>query len=319
MAFVPNIPKFPEGSTPGAPRDITQTDNSDLDSIYTVNYDNWYKTLPYGFQFNPRPESVNLAKTMLIWLPIAPSNLSVTTQMATNIVSTLYGVVEEHSDVKFYNVSISGTTGHAPKYTNVQRLGVSNAPGFKSNGRGDLSKTYTDVVNLGGVFNAAQETINNALKKFNDIANKPKNISGIIPEISGYAAFQNMYRALLLYKKDTAGASGQGAQDRAIHPLQFLNYKDGVKYDCVIQSFRFVKSAANPHEYNYDIQMTCYNLRGVNETENETAVDLESLGLSTDFESTIESTSKFKELKDKVNSAKGFLDSVASSANIIGT
>src|SRR6185369_1371883 len=73
---------------------------------YKVIKSNWFTAKPYGFKFTPRA-----GKAMTMFLPIAPSNLTISTGFATNAIPTLYGTVEEHSPVRYYDITIEGTTG----------------------------------------------------------------------------------------------------------------------------------------------------------------------------------------------------------------
>ena len=99
----------------------------------------------------------------------------------------------------------------------------------------------------------------------------------------------NGWIIVLKYKKDTAGErpastggflGGLGAgigqtldvgnfstgtsEKRKVHPIQFLNYKDNIKYDCVPVDFTLTKSKDSPMLYNYEIRLRAYNLRNVN-------------------------------------------------------
>ena len=86
-----------------------------LDRPYIVSMDNWYKALPYGFRFSPRDGSASV----ICYLPLSPENITVSTHFGTNIIPTLYGTIEEHSEQRYYDIVLSGTTGFAPKYPNV--------------------------------------------------------------------------------------------------------------------------------------------------------------------------------------------------------
>jgi len=259
------------GSTAGA-----STDTTELDAIYTIKPTNWYKSLPYGFSFFNREEG--RLNTSIFYLPILPSNINVTTQFATNIITTLYGVVEEHSEVRYYDIDISGTTGIAPRWVGEKKKGKADKTVI-SDGRGEFAGSGVD---LGGFLPEVANTINQVKDAIADIKNSlgdgVKMKSGVAATSSGYAAFHNFYRFLLQYKKDAAGVSKLGNIQRKNHPLQFLNYKDGIKYDVVIQSFTLNRNAENPMLYNYSIKMRGYNLRNVNAKPSDQG-QLSKLGL----------------------------------------
>lgn len=231
--------------------------------LYAVNPTNWYKSLPYGFEFFNRSEKST--STSVFYLPILPSNINITTHFATNIVTTLYGIVEEHSEIRYYDITISGTTGIAPRWPNEIKQGT-KPEDLTSEGRLSFESTGVD---LGGFLPEVTNTLNTVLDAADDIANSisgnPPMSTGVIASKSGYAAFHNLYKFLHKYKADAAGISHLGNSPRSIHPISFLNYKDGVRYDVAIQQFNLTRSADNPMLYNYSIKMRAFNLRGVDQ------------------------------------------------------
>ena len=272
--------------------------NSNNDGPYKVASERWYKSYPYGFShWAYEWQSGNATETF--WLPINPQNINVTTHFATNIITTLYGVVEEHSEVRYYDIEIKGNTGIAPRFTvpfNGVQVGGSasaaskltdkkwpnqNNPGGPSVGR----KAFEPAggLSLGGFLPEITNTIQAASKLVTDVLGGPSNPTGIEPHQSGYYAFHNFYKFLLRYKIDTARAPKNGESQAGItaagnnalagltglsakrkqHPLQFLNYKDNIKYDCIPISFTLTRSAENPMLYNYHIRLRAYNLRNV--------------------------------------------------------
>lgn len=261
---------------------------------YSVEPTNWYKSLPYGFAcYNIDSKPGDKAKS-IFYLPISPSNISVRTAFATNLITTLYGIVEEHSEVRYYDITISGTTGFAPRFVGAFEDGT-KASDSKSTGRSAF--TTSGVPDLGGFLPEVTNTINQVLNIADDIGNTlfggPNNPTGIDPSKSGYVAFHNLYKFLLKYKNDAAQVNAaqntqsfsvpqllppENKSTRQVHPIQFLNYKDGIKYDVVIQEFTVNRSADNPMLYNYMIKMRGFNLRNVN-TKAPEANQLAKLGL----------------------------------------
>ena len=252
MPIGPSIQSLDGGSGGGA---VVRNDTSgDKNDIYTVTPENWYKPLPYGFSFFDR--SATRKSTSIFYLPILPSNINVTTHFATNIVTTLFGVVEEHSEIRYYDIEIAGTTGIAPKYIEAKQQGVA-ADKVTSDGRTIESNPGID---LGGFLPEVTNTINQVKNLASDIGNAVSGGgaaagTGVNVNKTGYMAFHNFYRFLQQYKKDAAGISKLGNTKRNHHPLQFLNYKDGIKYDCAIQTFTLTRSADNPMFYNYNIKL----------------------------------------------------------------
>ena len=265
------------------------------ESIYSVNSANWYSSRPYGF--------TNINSTM--YLPISPENIKVTTNYATNIITTLYGVIEEHSEVRYYDIVISGTTGFAPRHI---RANNSTSEGDNFTGRSAFEPSFD--INLGGFFQQQVGVISSIANQVNDIAEvftKTPNPTGIDAINSGYVAFHNLYRFLLQYKRLASGVdvnNGNGqlqslSNKDSDHPLQFLNHKDGIKYDVVPINFTLTRSADNPMLYNYNIVLRGFNLRNVNASA--PSIDpLAALGLG-EVDKPINSSSAFSKFSDVSN------------------
>lgn len=232
-----------------------------FDDIYKIENTNWYKSYPYGFMHRNRSVNADGSGngTTLMWLPIGPENLNITTMFATNIQDTLYGIVEEHSETRYFDIRIQGTTGFAPRYIRPGSKPVSSG--------GRLTSQPGFNVSLGGYFQEAVGVINQIADNVNDLVSQIKgsdDITGIAPQNSGYTAFHNLYRFFLQYKKDAAGTDSKtGNKKRQLHPLTFLNYKDRTKYDVSPISFTLTRSADDPMMYNYNIVLRGFNLRGI--------------------------------------------------------
>ena len=281
--------------------------DSTLDNVgYTTEPKKWYKAYPYGFAFWEFDGTGLSRSPLTFWLPIAPNNINVTTHYATNIITTLYGIIEEHSEVRYYDIVISGNTGIAPKYTTTHtpRLGYMDGPARKtfdaawkkvrqtlnpgqpSVGRASFGSADSAGV-LGGflpeVTNTLAAAANLASSIADDLTGGPLNKTGILPEESGYFAFHNLYNFLLKYKADASKsreASIAGSKTRSKHPLQFLNHKDNIQYDCVPISFTLVRTADNPMLYQYNIKLRAFNLRNVNDGSVDNDDLLDELGLA---------------------------------------
>jgi hypothetical protein len=271
--------------------------NSGLENdIYNVEPNRWYKAYPYGFAFSGAKTKQGDAVEEIFLLPIAPNNINTTTHFATNIVTTLYGIIEEHSEVRYYDITISGNTGIAPKNVlpTTSTLSVKKDP-FNQPPPNEVDKTKPSVGrisfkpqsglvgSLGGFLPEVTNTINAAANLVKSVTTNADSINetGITPTQSGYYAFHNFYKFLLRYKQDVSGtnsnsgssgfsielpkigggSNGKGSKIREVHPLQFLNYKDNIKYDVVPIAFTLTRSADNPLLYVYNIKLRAFNLR----------------------------------------------------------
>lgn len=281
---------------------------------YNPDKSNWHKALPYGFRFNPRT-----GPSLICYLPLAPENIAVSTHFGTNIIPTLYGTIEEHSEQRYYDIVISGTTGFAPKYSTPFKEGGQPVD-KKNNFTGRKSYKDEKVAGIdpnlaGGFFQKSIGALNQGLNTITNMAENFTGVqinSGINPQTSGYIAFHNLYRYLLAYKKDAAGLNGRTGYKQ--HPLTFLNYKDNMKYDCAITKFDLKRSATQPMLYNYTIIMRAYNLRDLSEILPDSAITerLDDLGLSG------VGGSVFQKLKQTSNGAKGVVGAISGGLNVLG-
>jgi hypothetical protein len=249
---------------------VTETD---LENIYKVRAENWYTAKPYGFKYD----------SQAFFLPISPNNLNVSTSFATNVVSTLYGTVEEHSEVRYFDISIQGTTGISPKYgkmTDVSgfdwygRDGVLSGSAASLKGRRSFELSRSLKFDTGGFFKKTLDLTQKAYDTINDLVKRDKPQTGLYKDETGYLAFHNLYRFLLEYKKRAAN----GTLD-ASKRLVFFNYKDNVEYDVAIRGFSLTRSAEAPMLYNYTISMRGYNLRTIGTNLVQEVDELKRLGL----------------------------------------
>lgn len=288
---------------------VPQTNKNPIfkDAAYEPILNNWYTAKPYGFRFTPKSgEFQGWAKVM--YLPINPSNLTVTTHFATNLIPSILGTIEEHSPVRYYDIVIEGTTGIGPKYTEpfeygrsvVAKPGRSSFAVQQSLGVGLFSKT---INTLQTIFNDASAIVQGG---------KPGvPTTGLQLDQTGYTAFHNLYRFLLAHKKDVT----ESTQTSQTAPLVFFNFKDGNEYSVVIKTFTLKRDKENPMLYYYNIVMRGYNLTQADTkfTKDTSADLLKNLGLDGVKGSTI-----LGEIKNAAAGAKDILASVANGVNQLG-
>lgn len=234
---------------------------SDQSSLYNPVPQNWYQSKPYAFK------AKRDAQSFVFYLPINPKNINIVTHFATNVIATLYGTVEEHSEQRYFDITISGTTGFAPQFSSEK---VSTPKGGR--------KRYDDfsVFSITGGFagktvGKLQNALNQAKIASSTIGNTNNYKTGVFNNSSGYVAFHNFYKFLLQYKKDTVASGSLANQPKESMesgsstnaPLLFVNYKDNNQYSCAIQRFTLERSAEDPMLYNYSIQMRAYNLSSI--------------------------------------------------------
>lgn len=279
-----------------------------MDATYKVESQNWYSAKPYGFKMTTRDGG-----TFTMFLPISPQNLNISTPFATNMIPTLYGTIEEHSDVRYFDIVIEGTTGMAPKFVGPGAGQDSSILYSQLRKPGRSTVSIASSISAGGFFAKTLGLANQIKNKAADLLDggqKPK--SGLTPDNSGYVAFHNLYRFLLQYKKDAAGVNS--TQVRKSHPLTFFNYKDNNQYDVVVKSFTMRRSADNPMLYYYSIQLRGYNLRAITSPINDSLTQrLSDLGLNG-----VDSSSVLGDIKSLSSQAKGIIGSLVGGINVLG-
>jgi hypothetical protein len=322
MGFnIPSMPSLPGLGSVTKPKSPAEQQPKIFteDSIYPLAKDNWLQRFPYAFKAKIDGED------KIFYLPINPQNISITTHFGTNVISTLYGTVEEHSEQRYFDISIQGTTGFAPAFAYAYDVNEKFNTKIRENGK-EWNKYSTGRQNFAlGILSDIDKwgfgagplaKANQVVNKANDLKNTWKNSgpfeSGVTLSGSGYVAFHNFYRFLLLYKKSAASGSDvelspdeQISEQASNSPLYFVNFKDNNQYSAAIQTFTLVRSVENPMLYNYNIQVRAYNLTALTSTiSSDQKAFLQSLGLQESEESI------GSKLKKSVNSAKDILNTV---------
>lgn len=272
---------------------------------------NWYKQKPYAFEFGEEKHT--------FYLPISPSNINITTHFATNVISTMYGTVEEHSEQRYFDITITGTTGMSPRF--YKEINSMVGDETKTVGRAGAPVKSRVSGRLGGFLRRTQDLVQNTLNQVNDvIGDQPEPSTGVDLKRTGYAAFHAFYKFLLAHKQFATSAAGSGEQKT----LKFINYKDNNMYDVAIQQFQLVRDSANPMLYNYNIVMRAYNLRtagdsisGIQEIQSR-AAELGLVSATTD-EAGVESSSLFSKISNKASGAKNAAYSVIGAVRGFGS
>lgn len=280
-----------------------------MDRSYKVEGQNWYSAKPYGFKMKTRDGG-----TFTMFLPIAPSNLSITTSFATNIIPTLYGTVEEHSDVRYFDISIEGTTGITPKFIEPGAGTNSSILYSQLRQKGRSTVSIASSISAGGFFAKTLSIANQIKNKAADLLDGGvKAKTGISSENSGYVAFHNLYRFLLQYKKDASGTGGSTGK-RKEHPLTFFNYKDNNQYDVAVRGFTMRRDVNNPMLYYYSIQLRGYNLSPISSPiDDSIAQRLADLGLNG-----VDNSSILGDIKSISSQAKGIIGSFVGGISVLG-
>lgn len=271
---------------------------------YKILPENWDKNSPYYFHF------LIDGKYTIMALPISPSNLNITTHFATNLIPTFFGTVEEHSDARYHDIQIEGTTGFAPRNYKPSKPG--SGKWTESYGRSAFAITGDITQTAGGFFAKGLGALQAAKDKALDLVKLgPKSKSGVDVNETGYYAFHRFYQLLLQHKRYAAKNTKIGNSSA---PLVFNNGKDNTRYNVVVRSFSMKRSVDNPMLYFYSINMRGYDLRGNQDTPVKDTFDrLASLGLDG-----VKGSSTLANVKKASNGVKGVLGSLVGGINTLG-
>lgn len=282
--------------------------SGEFDDFYIAEPSVWYRSLPYGF------EAWTEKGVKRFYLPINPQNITIVTHFATNIIATMDSTVEEHSNQRYFDITIQGHTGFAPRYSGSFQggIGVINQNAGRSSYGSEnfmisvksLTRGLIDnkIDEVGRVFKSIGGTVSPFLPK-----EDKKLDSGVIDTSSGYVAFHNLYKFFLSYKKNTANRSDIFVATES--PLMFLNYKDGNKYSCAINRFTLERSSDNPMLYNYAIQLRAYDIRPIGQTKEQIEKLYAKYGLGKG------SSTLTKDIKKSMGSVRS---SIAGAKNLVG-
>lgn len=227
---------------------ITQSASSYTDPFY-----NWYSNdgtsfnSVFGYQF----VITNLGRVVQhFYLPLAPSNISMTVPVATAIAVTMKGITEDNNAAPVRQIVISGETG---VWHTSQPQGSSNST--VSNTLDYLFKNTIQAAN--NVANAVNKTVA-AFSGNPQATSGPLNYDNPTDAAtinqSGYWSFHNMIRFLDFYITNKKTRAGKDMR------FTFQMHKDQMYYDCILTGYNWQKIAGTT-EYSYTINLTAYRRR----------------------------------------------------------
>jgi hypothetical protein len=212
----------------------------------------------------------------------------------------MYGTVEEHSEQRYFDITISGTTGMTPKYHDYSE----NSAIVTTQNSGRYGYKIKGAFGFEGFAQRSIDLLKQAADRASDLLTleQDKTRTGVALDQTGYVAFHNFYKFLLKYKKDVSNGAGS-KRPAETHPLEFRNYKDNTSYYVAISNFQLTRDASNPMLYNYNIMMRGYNLQSAIRVPQEFQDDekqlLKKLGLDG-----VNSSSLFSIMANKTRQAK---------------
>jgi hypothetical protein len=232
------------------------------------------------------------------FLPITPQQLSITDAYAINTSATLRGVLEEHSGVRFKNITIQGTFGVWPG-----RASIYTASPQQGGALGALQSVF------GGTISA----INDSLSKLNSIAtafttgslsSKPKTVR---PGDSGdpdNGLSTSYYQTLMLTQFLEQYAEAKRNPANAGWRLVFDIPKQNQSFVVTPVGFTWNENVNKPMEINYNLQLKAW--RRINLKDKLPSVPLQVTPLSPNI------------LQQITNTISAAQITAASAVNLIG-
>jgi hypothetical protein len=191
------------------------------------------------------PKGLSIGETNVteIVLPIAPNNISISTPAASNITTTLRGIVEEHNGAPLRTIRISGTTGIMPGRANQHYNAGSN----------NLTGTIIDDI-FSNTISAGRDLVQQFTGSDTKLLSETGLLNGsddTLLKNTGYYFFHqlvNFVDQYLLMKKEKAN------KDKY---LIFEMRKDDLYYKCSLRNFSWQKRQGTL-EYDYTIELLAW-------------------------------------------------------------
>lgn len=202
-------------------------------------------------QFTP------LGSAWEFFLPISPQQLSITDTYSINTSATLRGILEEHSGVRFKNISIQGTFGVWPG-----RPSITSPPGTPSALQSIFGGTIAAAENVASQFTSIVNNITTGSS-----ASKPKTVrpdnSGTGNDSSAKGDEQGgfgtgFYQQLMLQQFLEQYAEAKKDPDNASWRLVFDIPKQSQSFVVTPVAYNWNQNVNKPLEVNYSLQLKAW-------------------------------------------------------------
>lgn len=185
-------------------------------------------------------------------LPITPQQLSITDNFAINTSATLRGVLEEHSGVRFKNISIQGTFGVWPG-----RPAIASAPTNAAGASGALQSIFGGTIasaqNVATQFKSILNNANSGTSSAKPITVRPGDPKD--PEHGlGTGYYQTLMLAQFLEQYTEAKRNPKNAGWRLIFDIP----KQNQSFVVTPLGFTWNENVNRPMEVNYSLQMKAW-------------------------------------------------------------
>ncbi len=230
-----------------------------------IDYELWDKYYPYQLlvlKADGKDENLVYKRTgKSFTLPISPQDLLISMPVAINTQATLTGIVEQHGGAPFRIISMSGTTGlvnrrHKPDGPTKSQTAL-HSVGIVFAGAAAAAGKVAKIAENG--FGATSLNVHTGLSKDKEDAKK------IYRKDTGYAQIRLLQRFLETYlAMKTGGADAsearkkEGDNDSKDLRLALAIWKDQAVYLCSLTQFDIKRSAQNPMEYMWSMQLKAW-------------------------------------------------------------
>jgi hypothetical protein len=211
-------------------------------STFDLLSGNWnraffYKLIIAKVKSDGSYETVKIQNVPLVYnLPISPQNLSIVSPFATQTTILGDGVLVESNGSPLKQIAIQGTTGVVPyRDTEQTSFDTSTLSAFAPN----IGRVANNVKQAAQAFNPANTV---------EIVRKKQNIFNN----TGYSLFHKLSQFLNYYAFLSKKPENKDLR------LVFDMVKDNTTYVCTPKNFSLVRSAAEPLEYKYTIQLEAW-------------------------------------------------------------
>ncbi len=229
-----------------------------------IDYEMWDKYYPYQLLVleasGEGDELVYKRTKMFYTLPISPQEMNISMPIAVNTQATLTGIVEQHGGAPFRIITMSGTTGL------VNRRATPDKPTAFQTGLHAVGTVFGGTANnIGRVARIAQNGFGSALNVHTGLSKNHNDEKKIFRKDTGYAQIRLLQRFIETYvaMKSGKGDKTHESTTNSTHDPKKLRlalaiWKDQAVYLCSLNQFDIKRSAQNPMEYMWSMQMKAW-------------------------------------------------------------
>lgn len=215
------------------------------------------------------------------FLPITPQQLSITDAYAINTSATLRGILEEHSGVRFKNISVQGTFGVWPG-----RPAIVNPPGTPGLLQSVFGGTIAAAQNVATQFQSVINTISTGSSASKPVTTRPDNTWGSSqssvtitnpsdPEYGGTGT--GYFQTIMLQQFLEQYAEAKRNPVNAAWRLVFDIPKQKQSFVVSPVSFTWNENQNRPMEINYNLQLKAWRRIDLHDQTTQVALEVTQL------------------------------------------